>query len=277
MIRFFKNFFFNFIKKKINNYLDRSYLFVGWNLKTKTCPPWKNTFIENKILQIDYFNDLNEKLINNINKGKFCLNDLKIKNKEKKKINELKWRHYNIILSLKYLLKSKKSFLNLVEAGVADGLSAWFVLSVLAKENINYNQLILIDSWKQMKTSLLKENEYRQIGRYKKNNFDITKNNLDEFKNIKFLKGFIPDVLREYNENKKIDWLHIDLNSSIATKQALEFFSDKLSKNSIIIFDDYGWPNHEETRIEIDKWTMKKNGILWPLATGQSIFFNFNL
>ena len=67
----------------------------------------------------------------------------------------------------------------------------------------------------------------------------------------------------------------IDLNSSIATKEILEFFSHRLNKNSIIVFDDYGWPNHEESRIEIDKWTMNKSGILWPLPTGQAIFFNF--
>ena len=90
-----------------------------------------------------------------------------------------------------------------------------------------------------------------------------------------FLKGFIPHVLEKYKEKNMIDWLHIDLNSSIATKEILEFFSHRLNKNSIIVFDDYGWPNHEESRIEIDKWTMNKSGILWPLPTGQAIFFNF--
>jgi hypothetical protein len=273
MIEFFNKFFLSFIKKKLINYLDKNYLFVGWNLKTKTCSPWKNTLNENKILQIDYFNDLNEELKNNIKKSIFFLHGKK--NKDEEKINDLKWRHYNILLSLKYLIKSKKSFLNLVEAGVADGLSAWFVLNALAKENINYNQFILIDSWEPMKSSLLKKNENKQIGRHKENDINRTKKNLSIFKKTKFLKGFVPDVLKQYDDKQMVDWLHIDLNSSIATKHILDFFSEKFNKNSIIIFDDYGWPNHEETRIEIDKWTMKKSGILWPLATGQAIFFNF--
>lgn len=263
----------NFLKKKIMNYLDRNYLFVGWNLKTKTCPPWKNTLHHNKIFQIDYFNDLNDKLIENINKKKFIFNK---KNQNSNYVKQLKWRHYNVLLSLKYLNQFKKDKINLVEAGVADGLTAWFVLEFLNKENISYQHFTLIDSWEEMKSQFLKKNEYKQIGRYEENNIEITKINLKEFEKINFLKGFIPNIYKEYKkDNPKIDWLHIDLNSSIATKETLEFFSDKLNENSVIVFDDYGWPNHEESRIEIDKWSLNKNGILWPLPTGQAVFFNF--
>ena len=74
MIRVISKFVPNFIKKNLINYLDKNYLFIGWNLKTKTCPPWKNTISENSILQSDYFNDLNEELIEKIRKGSFLLN-----------------------------------------------------------------------------------------------------------------------------------------------------------------------------------------------------------
>lgn len=273
MFKMIERFVPNFLKKKILYYLNKNYLFVGWNLKTKTCPPWKNTIKQNKILQISYFDDLNEQLVEKINKNDFLLNQ---KNKENRnKIYELKWRHYNILLSLKYLMELKKQKINLVEAGVADGLTAWFALSFLEKENIKYDHFTLIDSWEQMDSSLLKKNESKQIGRYKNNNIEITKKNLEKFKKTNFLKGFIPNVLEKYNEQNMIDWLHIDLNSSAATKEVLEFFSERLTKNSIIIFDDYGWPNHEETRIQVDKWSINKSGILWPLPTGQAIFFNF--
>ena len=272
MFKTIEKFLPKFIKKKILNYLNKNYLFVGWNLKTKTCPPWKNTITQNKILQISYFNDLNEKLIDKINKNDFLLNQKN--NENSSKIYELSWRHYNVLLSLKYLMKLKKEKINLVEAGVADGLTAWFALNFLEKENIKYGNFTLIDSWEKMDPLLLKKNESKQIGRYSNNDIEITKKNLKNFKNTNFLKGFIPNVLEKYNKQNTIDWLHIDLNSSVATKEILEFFSEKLNKNSIIIFDDYGWPNHEETRIEIDKWSINKSGILWPLPTGQAIFFN---
>lgn len=271
MFRIINNLIPNFFKKKINNILNKNYLFVGWNMKTKTCPPWKNTIPNNKSLQIKYFDDLNEELIRKIKQNEFFLN--KKSKDDKLYIEELKWRHYNIFLSLSYLKNFKKDKINLVEAGVADGLTAWFVLNYLKKENLNYKNLTLIDSWDEMKLSLLKKNEHKQIGRHKENNIEITKKNLEEFKKVNFLKGYIPDVLSNFNEIEKIDWLHIDLNASNATKETLEFFSNRLNKNSIIIFDDYGWPNHEESRIEIDNWSMNQPGTLWALPTGQAIFF----
>ena len=88
MIRAIYKFLPPFIKKKIVNNLNKNYLFVGWNLKTKTCPPWKNTITQNKILQISYFNDLNEELIEKINKSDFLLNQKN--NENKNKIYELK-------------------------------------------------------------------------------------------------------------------------------------------------------------------------------------------
>ena len=36
-----KKFVPGFLKKLILKEIDKSYLFSGWNLKTKTCPPWK--------------------------------------------------------------------------------------------------------------------------------------------------------------------------------------------------------------------------------------------
>ena len=77
MYRFIYKFVPNFIKKKVINFLNKNYLFVGWNLKTKTCPPWKNTIAGNKVLQISYFNDLNDELIKKINENQFFLNQKK--------------------------------------------------------------------------------------------------------------------------------------------------------------------------------------------------------
>ena len=132
MFRIINNLIPNFFKKKINNILNKNYLFVGWNMKTKTCPPWKNTIPNNKSLQIKYFDDLNEELIRKIKQNEFFLN--KKSKDDKLYIEELKWRHYNIFLSLSYLKNFKKDKINLVEAGVADGLTAWFVLNYLKKE-----------------------------------------------------------------------------------------------------------------------------------------------
>ena len=124
-----------------------------------------------------------------------------------------------------------------------------------------------------MRKKYLYSDEFRQIGRYDSNNFEDTKKNFKDFKNIKFMKGFIPQILNNKNSPKSVDWLHIDLNSAKPTLDVLNFFDMKLTNNSIILFDDYGSANHEIARRKIDLWCKKRNGVLFALATGQAIYF----
>ena len=42
-------------------------------------------------------------------------------------------------------------------------------------------------------------------------------------------------------------------------------------RNSLILFDDFGWPSYETTRIQIEKWCYKKR-IFMALPTGQAIY-----
>jgi len=55
--------------------------------------------------------------------------------------------------------------------------------------------------------------------------------------------------------------------------ETLNFFEGKLNKKSLIVFDDFGWPSYETTRIAIKKWRTSRNGKLWPLPKGQAIYF----
>ena len=72
-------------------------------------------------------------------------------------------------MSIKYLKKFNKEKINLAEAGVADGLTSWFTINCLNKENIEYQDFFLIDSWEPMKKEFLEEKEIKQVNRYKEN------------------------------------------------------------------------------------------------------------
>lgn len=263
----------NFIKEKILKEVKKSYLFSGWNMSTKTCPPWKYT---KKVLdvspQVPYFFDIQKEFENLIIEKKFNSNQYKLNMLEKSK--ELMWRHYNIALSIKYLLKKIKKNITLCEAGVADGITAWFVLRVVSQEKIQNHTFWMYDSWQEMKKEYLNNDELRKIGKFRKNDLSLTKKNLEQFKHTKFIKGFIPEIFSEKENFPDVcDWLHVDLNSSNATMDTLNFFEPKLSKISLILFDDFGWPSYETTRISIEKWCYKRKGMLWPLPTGQAIYF----
>jgi len=263
----------NFLKEKIKVEINKNYLFSGWNMQTNTCPPWKYTkskFTNNA--QINYFYEIQKQFENLIINKKFFSNQFEFNLFEKSQ--ELMWRHYNLALSIKYVLKRNRLNLSFCEVGVADGITAWFVLKVLEKEKIEHKNFWLYDSWEEMREEYLEADEYSKIGKFKNNNLNITQNNLSSFKNIKFIKGYIPKVFNNEEHFPEIcDWLHIDLNSSTATMETLNFFEGKLNKKSLIVFDDFGWPSYETTRIAIEKWCTSRNGMLWPLPTGQAIYF----
>ena len=242
-------------------------------MKTKTCPPWMYMSpTSSKNSALPYFLEIQKELEDNIKSNYINLNQFGKKSLDK--VIELKWRHYIVALSIKFATKEKTE-INLVETGVADGLTAWFALKTISKEKKKINKFYLYDSWEKMNEKYLDEKEYKKINKFSKNDLENTKNNLREFSNIEYVKGFIPDIFENKNidHTKNCNWLHIDLNSSGPTIDTLNFFEKKMVDNGVILFDDFGWVSHELARVEIEKWCAKRNGILWPFPTGQAIFF----
>ncbi len=63
-----------------------------------------------------------------------------------------------------------------------------------------------------------------------------------EFKNFKLIKGNIKDTIPKFlknNKKLKISFLHLDLDVFEPTIAALNFFYKHVSKNGIILLDDY--------------------------------------
>ena len=106
---------------------------------------------------------------------------------------------------------------------------------------------------------------------------DSTKSNLKEYEDrTVFNNGFLPDSL-EFSENPNdLVWMHIDLNSAKPTLSALESFHDKIMAGGVILFDDYGWICHKDTRKIVDKFFETKKGINFSLPTGQAIYFKLD-
>ncbi len=71
----------------------------------------------------------------------------------------------------------------------------------------------------------------------------------------------------------EISYLHIDVNSAKTTNEILSFFYPRLVIGGVILFDDYGWTAYNETRKNIDKFLLDKDGILFISPTGQGIFY----
>ncbi len=239
--------------------------FSGWGMEVKhSKPPWT---ILPKETDLNFL-EINNKLLNLIKEKKFRLTQFEHHDTDYGKIlDELKWRHYLIYnCALEISEDSEKQNKTLVECGVCDGLTFFFVAHALKYNDINFDAF-LYDSW-----SKFLFDKKRDIFDYSYLNIDIVKKNLLEFEKVlTFNEGNIPEVFKSSSNPKKVDLLHIDLNSKGATFDSLNFFYEKISSGGVVIFDDYGRIKDEKE--VIDKFFINKKGNFISLPTGQAIFF----
>lgn len=182
------------------------------------------------------------------------------------------WRHYIVFWSARYAAQFTKSTKKiLVECGVCDGLTAYYAMSAMG--DIPFRSF-LYDAWTAMKDENLVESEKNMTGDYAYLSLDNTKRNLLDFEQESiFIKGFIPDSFDTAEKPNQVSWLHIDLNSSMATTAVLAEMYDRILSGGVVLLDDYSWREYEDTKIAVDKFFSDKKGILLPLPTGQAIFF----
>ena len=242
--------------------------FEGWGMITYTInTPW----LDNKNKEALLFNRVHQKILKSIKNETFIdTTPNNTKDDTIEMVEGLKWRHYIILYTINIVSNFTKNRV-FVECGVGDGLSSVYILHTINKDK---SKLYLYDSWSPMKKKyLISKNEIKNVGNYKNLKLSITKNNLKKFSsNIIYNVGDIPEVFENSKNPRKISWLHIDLNSSIPTLGSLEFFYDKLEKNGIILFDDYGWKNYEDTKRIVDKFLKSKKGSFMQFPTGQGFF-----
>ena len=128
--------FLSFIKKK---FFDKP-KFSGWGMTTINEPPWLNDEGE-KFLEINNF------IMKNF------MFDKKIQGTTSEIMNELRWRHWNVVYAVKHAIKfAKTENYALVECGVEWGYTAFFALRTVANEiEKSKFSMHLYDAWEDMK------------------------------------------------------------------------------------------------------------------------------
>jgi O-methyltransferase len=257
----------------LNKFLDRGGgprpEFSGWGMVTHTFTPWHSG--GDKVARD--FSIANQEIVTKVKERKFNLSQFKDVQDKRKLLYELMWRHYIVFWSARYASKSTNcSVKNLVECGVCDGLTVYFAMNAL--KGMYEFKSFLYDAWEGMKSEYLLESEKGSVGDYSYLAIENTKKNLAAFQEeTVFNKGYIPGSFEASDNPTEIAWLHIDLNSSLPTTAALQFFFEKMPPGGVILFDDYAWRGYYDTKLAVDKFFSGKNGVLLPLPTGQAIFF----
>ena len=258
--------FMKYAHQKIRNIVPPK--FSGWGMTSRHELPW-----------IDKYNwDNFRQSAQDIKKQFEFGNEVGINTAD---LDTLLWRHWIVSFSAKYAVefnRSRSNELNLVELGVADGVTAFFALREMENckknaPNIKY-AMHLYDSWGPMREKGLLKTELSSVGRYSGLSLERTKRNLVEFKDKVFYhQGYIPESLHASAAPDSIIYMHIDLNSAMPTLAALRFFYPRMVSGGVILFDDYGGSGYPDTKEVVDGFFAKKPGILMKLPTGQAIFF----
>ena len=243
--------------------------FTGWGMTTGTRTPWTDGG-GHKITKDFYRTDI--ELKRRVKEEHFNLSQCS-KGDPLKSLNSLMWRHYIVYWSSVYAINNTRSVENnFVECGVCDGLTAFYALSAAKDMNKSF-KAYLYDSWDAMEEDRLQESEKKNAGDYAYLNIESTMRNLSSFNSddVKFNKGYIPDVFQCTQNPESIIWLHIDLNSSGPTINSLELFWDRLEDGGVILLDDYAWSGHQDTQTSVEKWSADKSCVLFHLPTGQAL------
>jgi O-methyltransferase len=247
--------------------------FFGWGMITHTCTPWHNGGGDD--MARAYLRASRE-LSDKVKQGDFKLTQFGAIGLDQVLddiLHQLMWRHYIVFWSACYASRStvcpRK---NLVECGVCDGMTAFFAMR--AARLTSQCKAFLYDAWTAMKTEDLLDSEKRNAGAYGYLDLENTKRNLIEFQHdTAFIKGRIPDSFKTSDNPTEVVWIHIDLNSSLPTAAALQFFFDRIVPGGVVLLDDYAGHGYEDTKLAVDQFFSGKNGVLFPLPTGQAIFF----
>ena len=238
--------------------------FIGPGIKINHEPPWVDESKDS------IFNQTSNDIKN------FYFGAVQSTGVDVHRIDTLLWRHWIVSYSIKHAIEfTKTDEYNFVECGVADGLSAFYALREIKENNLPTYKMHLFDSWGPMREEDLLKSEIESKNRYSELKLIETKNNLKEFKDsIIYYQGYIPESFeQDPKPPSSIVYMHIDLNSTKPTIDCLNHFFPKLISGGVILFDDYGWNNHKDTKHAVDEFFADKPGILMHLPTAQAIYF----
>jgi hypothetical protein len=96
---------------------------------------------------------------------------------------------------------------------------------------------------------------------------DVVKQNLQEFDNISWHKGWIPQRFADVTD-RRFSFVHIDVDLYEPTRDSIQFFYPRLNNGGIIICDDYGFTTCPGATRAVDEFLTDKSEKMIALPCG---------
>lgn len=181
---------------------------------------------------------------------------------------DFRWRAYVICWAGRQAKDLDGDF---IECGVNTGMYTRMIINFIDFQNLD-KKYYLLDTFNGMDEKYSSKDEMirsKNMG-YTKDIYSDVKKTFQDYKNIKIIKGPVPETLDKV-ESEKVAFLSIDMNCVMPEISALEFFWDKIIPGGIILIDDYGFPGHEDQRDAHNDFASRHNTLVLPLPTGQGL------
>jgi hypothetical protein len=177
----------------------------------------------------------------------------------------------------KFLLFQLSKAVNCVEGdtaecGVFKGASSYIILKTNKDSGKMHH---VFDSFEGLSSPLPEDKvSINRVFRWQKHDNRIpeseVRENLKEFKNVKFYKGWIPERFNEVAD-RKFSFVHIDVDLYQPTYDSLTFFYPRMSAGGIIVCDDYGSEGCPGVKRACDRFLDDKIERIIHIPTGQGI------
>ncbi len=159
-----------------------------------------------------------------------------------------------------------------VECGVLKGAGSFLILSASESTDKVHH---IFDSFCGLSdpVELDKPQEERVIEWEKGDlaiNMNQVKNNLAQFSNVKYYRGWIPDRFADV-AGLQFSFVHIDVDLYQPTLDCLEYFYPRLSPGGMLVCDDYGSEQCPGAYRALNEFFRDKPENVGELTTGQGI------
>ena len=138
------------------------------------------------------------------------------------------WELYNVYRGV---LMTAQIPGDIVEVGVFKGGSAKLICEIKGEKHLH-----LFDTFEGMPRA--GEDDIIQEGAFSDTAVDNVRQYLEDYNNVFFYKGLFPKTAAAI-KNRKISFLHLDVDIYTSTSEALHFFYSRMSKGGLIISHDY--------------------------------------
>jgi len=189
---------------------------------------------------------------------------------------DTRWRAHICVWAAKQALSLDGDF---VECGVDTAILSGAVVKYLNFQETD-RQFFLFDTYEGIPEfhGMTDREKERRATLNKKgyfDSFDFVADKMKNFKNVKLVKGLLPDTLSAISD-RRIAYLSVDLNNAPSEKAVIETLWKQLVPGAIVVIDDYAFKGFEPQYAVWNDFAKSKNLMVATLPTGQGLLIKAN-